>query len=191
MVSRKLVVLSLLVLPSIAAAQRRGSFGRDAEPNWDELSKGSGGLQLSKGDVENISPLKLLIDKRKDLKLTDDQLGKIKDLESRMKEQSQPLFKAFDSLRKETRPPMKVADEDRTRMMRARREAMGVVKDIRANYDASLKEALPVLDETQRGTADGLLQKQAAEAEKMLSEKAGGGRDGGEGGRPAGRPPAV
>jgi hypothetical protein len=193
MISRKLVALALLILPGVATAQRtRGSFGRDAEPNWDELAKGSGGLQLSNRDVESISPLKLLIDKRKDLKLTDDQLGKIKDVESKLKEQNLVLFKALDSLRRETRPPAKTTDDDRARMMRARRDAMGVVKEIRGNYDASLKEALPLLDDTQRGTADGLLQKQSADAEKMLSEKMGSrGGDGGEGGRSGGRPPAI
>jgi hypothetical protein len=61
------------------------------------------------------------------------------------------------------------------------------VKDIRSNYDASLTQALPVLDESQRSTADGLIQKLNEEAEKMLREKMGrGGASGGaEGGSPA------
>jgi hypothetical protein len=188
MFSRKVAVLSLLItLPAVSAAQgKRGSFGRDAEPNWDELSKGGGGLQLSNKDVENISPLKLLIDKRKDLKLTDDQLAKLKDIDGKLKEQNTSLFKMLDSLRKETRPSARQSDEDRTRMMAARREVMGVVKDIRTNYDASLTTALPVLDESQRTTADGLIQKNNEDAEKMLREKIGG-RSGGEGEAPSGR----
>jgi hypothetical protein len=169
------MLVLLVVLPAIASAQRqRGSFGRDAEPNWDELSKGSGALQLSNKDVENISPLKLLIDKRKDLKLTDDQLAKLKDIDGKLKEQNVSLFKALDSLRKETRPSNRPSDDDRTRIMSARREVTGVVKDIRANYDASLTQALPLLDESQKATADGLLQKQNEEAEKLLREKMGG-----------------
>jgi hypothetical protein len=193
MFSRKIAILSLLVaLPTIASAQRqRSSFGRDAEPNWDELGKGSGGLQLSNKDLENISPLKLLIDKRKDLKLTDDQLTKLKDLDGKSKEQNVALFKTLDSLRKETKPSTRPSDEDRTRIMSARREVSGVVKDIRSNYDASLTQALPVLDESQRSTADGLIQKLNEEAEKMLREKMGrGGASGGaEGGSPSDRRP--
>ena len=194
MLSRKVTILSLLlVIPGLASAQRsRGSFGRDAEPNWDELGKGSGGLQLSTRDMENISPLKLLIDKRKDLELTDDQTKRLKDFEAKLKDQNQSLLKALDSLRKASRPSLRPSDDDRTRMMNVRREVMGVVKDIRSNYDASLKEALAVLDESQRATADGLVQKQNEEAENMLRDKMGrGGEPGGEGGRRGGRPPAA
>ena len=164
------------------------------EPNWDSLGKRPSGIQLSTRDMENISPLKLLIDKRKDLKLTDDQLRQLKDLEGTSKDQNQPLLRALDSLRKESRPSTRPSDDDRTRMMSVRREVTGVVKDIRTNYDASLKDALAVLDESQRTTANGLLQKQSEEAERMLGEKLGGrsgGEPGGEGGRRGGRPPAA
>ncbi len=192
MISRKLAVFALLVLiPTLASAQRRGgsrSTGND-KPDWNELGGKSGGLQLSNRDVENISPIKLLIDKRKDLKLTDDQLKQIKDLDGKLKEQNQPLFKALDSLRTAMRSSSTAGDEDRSSIMSARREVGGVVHDIRATYETSLKDAMALLDDAQRATAEPLLQKHAEESDRVLSEKLGG-RRGGESGR-SGRPPRV
>ena len=49
-------------------------------------------IKLSNKDIENVSPIKLLIDKRKDLKLTDDQLAKLKDREDKLKESMKPSF---------------------------------------------------------------------------------------------------
>src|SRR5215510_8392443 len=88
---RTFLLAGLLLLPTIASAQRRGSgsFGRDEGANYG----GPGaipGLQLSNGDVEDMSPIKLLIDKRKDLRLSDEKLKGIKDLEDKLKEKVKP-----------------------------------------------------------------------------------------------------
>jgi hypothetical protein len=58
-------------------------------------------------------------------------------------------------------------------MMEARRTVMTVVTTIRTNYDASLGQALPLLDEGQRTKANELLDKQRKEAEEMLRDKLG------------------
>jgi hypothetical protein len=179
-----------MVVPALASAQRGGGsssggggFGggkKGADPNWNDIKGGSGGIDLSNKDVENTSPVKLLIDKRKDLKLSDDQLGKIKDIESKTKDKVSPLYRALDSLRKETKiPPGKETDDDRARAQAAKREVNGVVKEIRDSYDAAFKEALPLLDDGQQKTANELADKQKEEAQNMLREKLGmGGRRG-------------
>jgi hypothetical protein len=177
MKSRSLLV-ALVLVPSLAAAQRRGGgFGKTEGPNYDGPGANNPGLQLSNGDVENMSPLKLLIDKRKDLKLADDKVKQIKDLESKLKETVQPSFKALDSLRREMRNSGR-GDEDRSRMMSARNHVMTVVTDIRTAYDASLKDALPLFDEEQQKKANEMLDKQRTESEDVLKEKLGGGRGG-------------
>jgi hypothetical protein len=193
---RSVAVLALVAVPAVAAAQRsRGSFGGEKEADWKAIGgdkAGGSGIQLSNGDVEKISPVRLLVDKRKDLKLTDDQLKRIKDLEEQLKGKNQPAFRALDSLRKESKASAKPSDEDRSRMMGARRGVMTVLGDIRANYEASLKEALALLDESQQKTANELVQKQSQEAEEMLKDKLGGrgGPSGAEGGEERrGRPP--
>jgi hypothetical protein len=171
-------LVALILVPSLVAAQRRtGGFGKTEGPNYDGPGINNAGLQLSNGDVENMSPIKLLIDKRKDLKLADDKVKQIKDLESKLKETVQPSFKALDSLRREMRGSGK-GDDDRSRMMSARGHVMTVVTDIRTAYDAALKEALPLLDEEQQKRANELLDKQKGESEEVLKEKLGGGRGG-------------
>jgi hypothetical protein len=170
------LLIALVLVPSLAAAQRRsGGFGKTEGPNYDGPGGNNAGLQLSNGDVENMSPIKLLIDKRKDLKLADDKVKQIKDLESKLKETVQPSFKALDSLRREMRGSGR-GDEDRSRMMSARNQVMTVITDIRSSYEASLKEALPLLDEEQQKKASELLDKQKGENEEVLKEKLGGGR---------------
>jgi len=190
MLRRALAVASLMVLPALAAAQRGGGssgggggFGggkKGADPNWNDIKGSSGGIDLSNKDVENTSPVKLLIDKRKDLKLSDDQVNKVKDIESKTKEKVNPLYRALDSLRKEAKiPPGRETDEDRSRAQMAKREVQNVVKEIRDHYDAAFKEALPLLDEGQQKTANELAEKQREEAQNMLREKLGfGGRRG-------------
>jgi len=137
---------------------------------------GSGeGLKLSNRDVENISPLKLLIDKRKDLQLMDDQIAKLKELDGKLREKNQDSFKALDSLRRAAQPPAHDPnDDDRARMMSARRAAAATVATIRETYDAALKEAMPLLNDGQQKAAADLLDKQRSEAEQMLREKLGG-----------------
>ena len=178
---RTFLLAALLLLPTIASAQRRaggGSFGRDEGANYG----GPGaipGLQLSNGDVEDMSPIKLLIDKRKDLKLSDEKLKELKDLENKLKEKVKPSFKALDSLRREMRPG--ASDEARSRASNARGSVMPVVTTIREAYDEAYKEALPLLDESQQKIANDLVQKQKAESEETLKAKLegrGGGRRG-------------
>lgn len=177
--SRRLLLLTaLLLVPTIASAQRRGGaggFGRDDGANYS----GPGaipGLQLSNGDLEDMSPIKLLIDKRKDLKLSDEKLKELKDVENKLKEKVKPSFKALDSLRREIRGPAngRGSDEDRSRAMSARGSVTSVVTTIRESYEAAYKDALPLFDESQRQMANDLVEKQKAQSEETLKEKLGG-----------------
>ena len=190
MLSRRVAVLALLLVPSVAVAQRGGGGAAgaaggaggeaasraDKRAHFDEVEKGTKpGLQLSNGDVEDISPVKLLLDKRKALKLSDDQQKQIKDIDGKLKAMNAPLFKTLDSLRIELKPRSGTPNEaDQLRMTMARSDVGVVVKSIRRNYDIALLEALPLLDETQRKVANDALAKQSKDAEDMLRERLGG-----------------
>jgi hypothetical protein len=179
MTANKRILVSLILLPTVALAQRGGGGSRvrgDPKADWQSvMGSNSGGMKLSTRDVENISPIKLLIDKRKDLKLTDDQLNRLKELDGKLKEKNQGSFKALDSLRRLAQPPAHDPnDADRARMSMARRLAGTTVGTIRENYDAARKEALPILDESQQKAASEILDKQRTEADEMLRENLGG-----------------
>ena len=109
------LVLGLILVPTIALAQRGsggggggGGSGRvrgDPNADWKSIVGSSDGIKLSNRDVENINPLKLLIDKRKDIKLSDDQLNRLKDLDAKLNVKNQDSFTALDSLRRLAKPP--------------------------------------------------------------------------------------
>ncbi len=186
---RVLSLLALALLPSVALAQRGRDRGTKAD--FDAMIGSSPvGLRLSNGDVEDMNPVKLLVDKRKDLKLTDDQLKQIRAMNDALKESTRPQFKVLDSLRIAMRPRAGADEEvERVRIQLARQDVMDLVKAIREGYDAKLKEAVALLDESQKAKADELVARQAKDAEETLAKALGGGRGAMGGGR-RGRPPA-
>jgi hypothetical protein len=173
-----LPALPLLSLPALA--QRGGGGGGSKVQRGDkqaDFSSMTGStIKLSNKDIENVSPIKLLIDKRKDLKLTDDQLAKLKDREDKLKESMKPSFDALDSLRRIATPAGRTPDEgDKARMMDTRRRFTEVVTGIRIQYDGAATDAVSLLDESQKKQATDLIQKQHAETDDMVRDKLGGG----------------
>ena len=181
MQSRSLSILILCAIPTIVAAQRSGGSGSSdrfgggkagREADWDRInSENAGGLQLSNKDLENLSPIKLLVDKRKDLKLTDDQQKQLKAMEGPLKEKNQSLLKMLDSLRGEVKRAQYAQD---ARPVSTRAEVVRVVTEIGENYAAALKDAMTIFDDTQRASATELAKKQTEDADKMIREKLGG-----------------
>src|SRR4051812_30927192 len=120
MINRKLVALALLVIPALASGQRK--VRGEKEANWDEINKSSkSSLRLSNKDVENMSPIKMLIDEKKALKLTDDQMKQLKTLDEQLKEKNKDHFKRLDSLRTAMKPDANPTDADRAEINDARR----------------------------------------------------------------------
>ena len=180
MVNRKLFLAALVLLPSIATAQRGGGGGGktrgDVKENWNDVRKGDAGLKLSNKDVEETNPVGMLLEKRGDLKLTDAQTGQMKDLDKKAAEKNESLFKALDSLRVEMKPPARPSDDDAARMINNRAGLRTVLESIRGNYDEALNASLALFDESQKKTAADLLRKHNDEAEAMMREKVGGRR---------------
>ena len=89
----KVALLSLVLLPAVALAQRGGGGSSrtrgEKSADWNSVENANkGAVKLSNRDLENISPIKLLIDKKKDLKLSDDQVNKLKELDGKLKERT-------------------------------------------------------------------------------------------------------
>lgn len=188
MLRRFLALLACLAIPTLAFAQRGGGGGGggggrqrgDPRADWSSLNGGFAGLQLSNRDVEEMSPLKLLIDKRKDLKLTDEQLNGLKDVEQKLKATNEPSFKALDSLRNTMRARNGTpSDDDRERMASARRSVPLVVATIRENYASALKDATGLLTDAQRDDVAKLVDKQSRDADQVLNEKLNARKPGG------------
>jgi hypothetical protein len=174
--ARTLATLMLLLAPTVTFAQAKVRGEKKAD--WNEINKSSTqtGLQLSNRDIESISPIRLLLDKRKDLSLTDEQVKHVKEVEAKVAEKNDALFRAIDSLRNEMKPSSRAAEDDGARKMMARNGVMSVLAAIRANYDGAVPEVMAQLDEGQRKTAGAMIERQSAEATDLLREKLGGGR---------------
>lgn len=198
MFSTRVAVLVLALMPATVFAQRGGGGrGGGRMGSGDEGSHGGGTsmLRLSNGDVEEMSPIKRLIDRRKDLNLTGDQVKQFKDLETEMKQRNEHLFKQLDSLRKDMTVSGGFTDEQRAKIASGRDAVTEVVGNIRLSYNETLKRAMERLDDTQKPKADELVKQLNDEADKTIQEKLNGGRGGREGenggdGRRS-RPPAV
>src|SRR5437660_11656496 len=129
MTRRALLIATLLLayLPSMSAAQRGG--GSRANKNEELFDKKDvpKGPSLRTRDIEDQSPIHLLIDRRKDLKLSDQQVDQLKDADNKLKDKNAPLLKAVDSLVREMKPAFATQSaEDRTRIRNARATLLDV-----------------------------------------------------------------
>ena len=161
---------SALSAAAAVAAVQRG----DKQADFSDMNST---IKLSNKDIENVSPLKLLIDKRKDLKLTDDQLAKLKDREDKLKESMKPSFGALDSLRRVSAPAGRTADEgDKARTdgyaPPVRRSSSP--EFVRSTTTRPTKRSRRSIRSQQKQATD-LVQKQKTEADDMIRDKFGGG----------------
>jgi hypothetical protein len=189
MLNRNAVLIAMLVLPVAASAQRSGGGAPpvttgpkvergDRRANYGNMGAGGGSITISNKDVESLNPIKALVDHRKDLAVTDEQLKGLKDIDTRVRAQNDSLYHQLDSLRKEMKPSSATPEVERIRVRSVRSSMVAVIRAIRENYDRIEPEALGVLAEPQQKAGSDLMDKHQEEAEKMLQEKLGGGRPG-------------
>lgn len=171
MIRRLLIASALLIAPTVLFAQRSGRTQADKKTALFDKQEMPKGIDLRVRDIEDQSPLHLLIDKRKDLKLTDAQLPPLKDAEQKLKDKNAPLYKSVDSLVRATRLTSDASDQDKARSRMARSDLKDVIKTITDNYDAARKEAVATLDAEQQSKANEMLDKQKAESEKFNRER--------------------
>jgi len=164
-------------------------MGGSKEADWDAIAekRAPAGPTISGKDFEKVSPFKALLDKKKDLKLTDAQIATLTTANTSLLSANAARFDLLDSLKKEAKPKTsgEPSAEEQARLVIAREALQGVVRDIRTSYDEAAKN-LEGLDDTQKETAASLLTKNAEQMQSMLREKMGGAAGGG--GRGRGRP---
>lgn len=176
---RPFLMLSLLVLPSIASAQKsQASAGSSMKIDLDTTHSPKGPT-LRVRDMEDQSPLKMFVDKRKDLKLTDAQLDQIKAADKALHDKNAASFNAIDSLLHVMRSAAgSQSDADRGRGRLARAGIMVAVGDINTNDEAAAKEQMASFTPEQQTKATELLARQAEDGKKMLRDRLGGGGGG-------------
>lgn len=183
-------LLLLSAYASIADAQRGRRTRGEPDANWNDMDRFSRSASpLTVKDVENMSAVKLLVDERKKLRLSDDQNNQLKSMVAQEKETNKDALQAVDSLRKIARArPTAMTPEEETRMTIARAELRTVIDTVFARYRATADQALALLDDTQKAAATELLEKQRDENRQTLrakfAEMSQAARPGSAGGRP-------
>lgn len=203
MIRVRLAVFLLCAVPALAVAQRGGSggggggskgmSGTGKKENWDDVAekRAPAGPTISAKDFDDVSIYKILVDKKKDLKLSDAQIASFKEADAKLKDANADRFKLLDSLKKDAKPRTSgtPSAEDEARMVIAREALQGVVRDIRGSFDGAAKEAVAKLDESQQKAGADVMDKYNEEMLDLMRSKMGGGGRGGPGGGRGGRPP--
>jgi hypothetical protein len=179
-----LALLAVVSWPTLVEAQRRGMGERDV--NWNAVAAKKAPPTLAAKDIEELDPLALLVEKKKDLKLTDAQLAALTEAQGKLAADVGPALARIDSLGKAMRPTTSVQGaEDEARMVIARDAAGGAVREVQQRYAAAAEAVMPLLEPPQQEAARKQLEKLQEKGMKTLREKMLGGRGmGGTMGRP-------
>jgi hypothetical protein len=165
---------AFLLLPSVLVAQRGGKT-RSTEDMFGKQDKPQGALFRIR-DIEDLSPIRRLIDKRKDIKLSDAQMDALKKSDDALKQKNEAHFKALDSLVRAMKPPLNMTPEAAARIDDARWGVGEAMKAVDENYSAAAKEAVAALEPEQQTRANEVLAQLKEDADKFRREKLGGGR---------------
>jgi len=171
MIRRLLFASALLIVPPALLAQRGGRTQADKKTDLMEKTEIPKGVDIRVRDLEEQSPLHLLIDKRKDLKLTDAQLSQLKDAEDKFKDKNAALYKTADSLIRATRLTSSSTDAEKSRAQSSRGSLGELVKTLGEAYEGARKDAVALLDAEQQPKANEMLDKQKEETEKFYRER--------------------
>jgi hypothetical protein len=96
-----LILCAALMIPAMSAAQRRAAAGtgepapRSARPQRPPTM----------GQLEDLNPAAMLVDKRKRITLADSQVAQLKAIEKTIRDRNAPILAEYDSVRKEMRFP--------------------------------------------------------------------------------------
>jgi hypothetical protein len=170
------LLATFLLLPSAAIAQRGSGSQASKKTELFDQDPTPQGPTLRARDIEDQSPLKLLLDKHKDVKLTDAQVQQLKDAQKQLETSDAPLLQAVDSLVHTMRTNGAPTEEDANRIRNSRVTLMSVLEQVRTRYDSAGKAAVAGLTADQQPKATELIGKQRDDASKTIRQKLGGGR---------------
>lgn len=172
-----------LIAPNSAHAQRGGMGGmggrggRGGGMGGNRQGSG-GGQEFSTKDLEKENPITMLIDKRKDLKLTTPQLEKLANLKDSLKVKNDTIYTRLDSMSKSMRGGSYGSGGDNETARSARAVFSSDLAEVRDNFDAAAQSALALLDDDQKKTAGELLDKLRKDNEPRGGRRGRGGNPG-------------
>lgn len=201
---RLLIALLIATAPAFAGAQRSVNIRGERAGNV-----GGRGFTLPKAsDLEDHSPVGVVLDKKKKLALSDSQVTALKEISRHLHEKNADFYRMWDSVRvamrsaaggafgaagggRGTAEITGMSPVDQERLATARTTTMGLMRAMRAGDEWARDETLKVLTAEQKTKAEEYWKE---DAEEFGEKRPGGGMPGGGmtgGGRPGGgRPPS-
>ena len=167
------LISALLLLPSVSFAQRGGGTRSQANQRTELMDKDMPkGPSLRVRDVEDMSPIRRLIDKHKDINLSDAQVDQLKESQKKLEQKNEPLMKAVDSLVHEIKQAaFNANDAGQAKARQATMALRGVLAQVQENDDAAATEATAGFDAEQQAKAKEVLSRLKEDNEKMLKDR--------------------
>jgi hypothetical protein len=170
MSARRLILIgAILGLPALASAQRRPTGGSSSTYGGSKATGQSklDGVKVDKEmfstkDLQKENMVAFVLDKKKNLKLTDDEVKALKEINDRLKDSVKTSFTALDSIADQMRRHDDNAP-DRGDRQAARVFSDSYITGVRAQYDASLKVALAKLTDDQQKSASEMIESRRKE----------------------------
>jgi uncharacterized protein YdeI (BOF family) len=187
---RTLAVVLTVCIPAALVAQKGGRGGDNTSAPAPTGNSGPVAKSPTSGDLGDLNPAALLVDKKKKIPLADSTVAQLKAIQKKTSERNKQFFATYDSVRKWTMPlsqngatqgfglhggvaDAKIASTTVSPAEQAKMESS--MHDLRLMFDefrerrkADIADALAVVPEAQKKAAADLLAQQDADVEKLL-----------------------
>ncbi len=167
------LVAVLLVVPTILSAQRTRGGGSSRSSERGKMDLDTAGVRksgiLSTRDLQKENMVAFVLDKKKDLKLSDDEVNALKAINDHLKDTVSAPMNSLDSIANRLRRSGDFAPSEGDRTA-ARLIATQRIAEVHSQYDAFLKEALSKLTEEHQKVANDLIE---ARRKELTPDKPG------------------
>jgi hypothetical protein len=138
-----------------------GGFGKigggGSSKEADCIQRNTKGAASMSKELQEQNPIALLLDRKKDIKLTDDEQKSLKSINDMLKDSTKAYFKTLDSAQKEMKNGGSDMPAGQRLILRSLLEQTS--DSVNARYDAALKEAMTKIAADRQQAATDALQK--------------------------------
>ncbi len=168
-----LLLSLLMVVPSMSQAQRGGRTRSGATSRTDMFPSDQmrrRASAVSSGKLRELDPLAILLDKHKDLALTDSQVTVLKTMDDQLGTLQKPAYHVLDSLDQELANIGSDPTSDEQRHMQTVNTFLHMIaKNVRQQYDSVEKDAVTLMTDDQKKKADDVLKDSHAQLARLLA----------------------
>ena len=172
-----LLLSILIVVPTVAVAQRGGGSRSRATSRTDMFPDERAQRRVTtvtSAKLRDLDPLAILLDKHRDLSLTDDQTAKLKSMNDQLAELQKPAYHALDSLDQQMANLGNSSSSDDQARIGTMSTFVGMIAgNVRQQYDSVEKAAGALLTDEQRKKANDVLK----DSHNQLAKLTARGRD--------------